>query len=1008
MYKTLIDRPIATTMIILIIVVFGIVGLQMIPVSLVPSADIPYISIQATAPKMSAREINERIVKVLHQELSQIEGIDNIVAESKDGIGQIKLSFIHGSDMSYMLLDVNEKIDKCIPYLPEIDRPKVLKANDTDIPAFYINITHANKSDINFSQISRLTTDVLSKRLEQLQEVSMVDISGYQHNHITINPDPSKLEQIGITLEEFESIIKSYNIDFGNVSIQDGQYLYNIKFLSKITSIEDISNIWLDVNGRILQIKDIATIKEVPTIKSGSIRSDGKQCITMAVYKQSDAKMSDLRTNINILINDVEKEYPQIKLTLTRDQTKLLEYSINNLYQNIIVGLILACSVIFIFIRNLKSSLLVLITMPVSILLSLSIFWITGLSINIISLSGVLLGIGMMSDNTVILIDNISGRLHRGDTLRNACIIGTQEVATPMLSSILTTCAVFIPMVFAKGLVGELFFDQAAAISIILFSSFLVIIVVIPVYFYYWSNKNKNSNKSIVEKETTADIFMKKWEERIMGWFIDHRSISFWILCFSIIGSTLLFIYMDVEKFPEITRTESILTIDWNEQITLSENESRVKNIETILIENCNQITSYVGVQDFILEHTENLQTNETSIYMNCENEKLLKNCHYQIQSFLNHNYPQATFSIKQSGNIFDAIFIDDETPIVASILPYSKPTIEIAEIRNVLDSLRKILPEIKIENPKTKRDALLIASSEKMALYGVSYEEITANLKNILNGNKLLSIASGSYSIPVYIGRDVSSLYEIISNNYIYKEDMKIPLSEFLNMTYIDDFRTINHGDNGDYYPIYFQVESEQVPRVISAIREYSQIQKDYDITLDGSWFTNRKIVQQIILLLMVAIVLLYLILAIQFDSLLQPLIILSEIIIDIFAALITLSLMGISLNIMSVTGLIIVSGIVINDSILKVDTINKLRMEGYKLREAITIGCTRRMKAIIMTSLTTILSVTPFLSRGSIGDDLQYPMSIVIIVGMSVGTIISLFILPSLYYSLYYRQNK
>lgn len=236
----------------------------------------------------------------------------------------------------------------------------------------------------------------------------------------------------------------------------------------------------------------------------------------------------------------------------------------------------------------------------------------------------------------------------------------------------------------------------------------------------------------------------------------------------------------------------------------------------------------------------------------------------------------------------------------------------------------------------------------------------------------------------------------------------MKIPLSEFLNMTYIDDFRTINHGDNGDYYPIYFQVESEQVPRVISAIREYSQIQKDYDITLDGSWFTNRKIVQQIILLLMVAIVLLYLILAIQFDSLLQPLIILSEIIIDIFAALITLSLMGISLNIMSVTGLIIVSGIVINDSILKVDTINKLRMEGYKLREAITIGCTRRMKAIIMTSLTTILSVTPFLSRGSIGDDLQYPMSIVIIVGMSVGTIISLFILPSLYYSLYYRQNK
>lgn len=1008
MFKNLIDRPIATTMIMLVIVVLGIVGLRLIPVSLVPSADSPYVTVQASSPKMSAREINESVVKILCQQLSQIEGVNEIVSEAKDGVGRIKLTFAYGTDMSYTFLEVNEKIDKSIPNLPNIERPKVLKASATDIPAFYINLTHTDNSEESFAQMSKLAQDVISKRLEQLPEVSMVDISGYQQSQIVIDLDLNKIEQLGINIDEFESIIISSIIDFGYLSIQDGLYRYNVKFLSNITSYQEIADIWFDANGRLMQIKDVASVKEIPAAKNGSVHSDGSRAISMAVIKQSDAKMSDLSSNVEELIDNITKEYPAIDITITRDQTQLLKYSIDNLYQNILIGLILACIVIFLFMRNVRSSLLVFVTIPVSLLLSIVAFWATGISVNILSLSGVLLGIGMMSDNTVILIDNITGRWHRGDSLRDACVIGAQEVAMPMLSSILTTCAVFLPMVFIKGIAGELFFDQAAAMSIILIASYLVILIVVPVYYYWWFGRCKKTPKHRPGEDSKFDLFLKKWEEKIMGWFIEHWSTSWVILIVSGIGAIVLFSIMPVEKFPEITRTESIVTVDWNEQITLEENEKRVEELESLLLQECNQVTSFVGIQDFILEHTDDLMTSEASVYINCDSDRLLLSMEESVTNYIYSNYPSATLEIKQSGNVFDVVFPEGEAPLIAQIHSTTKPTLEVKEIKLLLDSLQTILPDTGIDNPQLKRDALLIADSEKMALYGVSFEEIASILRNSLYGNELFSIVKGIDAIPVYIGRDVPSLFEIISNNFIIKEDIRIPLSEFLQLTFIEDFRTINSGNNGDYYPISLNADSKEVPKIISKIQDYLKGKREFNVNFSGSWFSNNEMIQEIVFLLIVAIILLYLILAIQFESLLQPIIILSEITIDIFAALLILWAMGLSLNLMSVIGLIIVSGIVINDSILKVDTINRLRSEGHPLKEAIRLGCTRRMKAIIMTSLTTILSVVPFLSRGNIGDDLQYPMSIVIIVGMTAGTLISLFLLPSLYYSLYKKQDR
>ena len=281
MLKHLIDRPITVTMITLVIVVLGIVSVRLLPVSLIPDVDIPYITVQAASSELSAREMDESVLKPLRRQLIQINGLEDIVSEAKDGSGTIRLTFNHGSDIDYLFIEVNEKIDRSMSGLGGIYRPKVLKASATDIPAFFVNITSSpgastgsatgsdrspslpkraglgEQDDLfpvseDFSRMSRFARDVISKRIEQLSEVAMVDVSGLVSDEILIIPDGSKLLQTGMTMAEFENCVKSSNIRLGSLTIRDGEYRYNVKFDSRASSGEDIANLWFKKDGRLL------------------------------------------------------------------------------------------------------------------------------------------------------------------------------------------------------------------------------------------------------------------------------------------------------------------------------------------------------------------------------------------------------------------------------------------------------------------------------------------------------------------------------------------------------------------------------------------------------------------------------------------------------------------------------------------------------------------------------------------------------------------------------------
>lgn len=1022
MLKTMLDRPVTVTMTLLVVMVLGIVSINRLPVSLIPDVDIPYITVQVTASDLSAREIDESISAPLRQQLIQLSSLEELRSESRDGVGTIRLTFQQGADIDYLFIEVNEKIDRSMGSLGDIDRPRVFKSSAVDIPAFYINMALKEESQVlddevdkelfpvsgDFSDMSAFASEVVTKRIEQLDEVAMVDVSGCIDPEILIIPDQQVLKSLSITESDFESYITAANIRLGSLSIRDGEYRYSVKFQSFADDKKDIEDIYFKAGDKLLQIKDVAQVIEHPSKRVGLARSDGKDAVTMAVIKQGDARMSSLKKSINGLMEQFENEYPDVSFTVTRDQTELLEYSINNLVGNIIAGIILACLIIFLFMQDFRSPALVALTIPTALIFSMLIFYIIGLTINIISLSGLLLGVGMMVDNTIILTDNITARWQRGEQLRDAVINGTKEVTGPMLSSVLTTCAVFIPLIFVNGIAGAMFYDEAMAVTVVLLSSYIVTITVIPVYYWQWYRKLPAFKPSPFLQRFSFEKITAFYEKG-MKWFFRHRWTGLAVFAVSIAGIILCSSFMKRERLPEITYTDTILDIDWNDHISLEENTERTMEIEAAAKDYASQVTSLVGTQQFVLSHSGDQSVSETSIYFQCDEASRLEDMKAAILSFLAENYPESVRSFRASGNIFDMVFSSDEAELVARLRPISSTTVELKPLVSTVDAIAAAFPETALPEIPVKTDVLYVADPEMMALYDVGYQELVTVLRNALNSNALFEIVQGTQSLPVVLGLDTRDMERIISSSTVKKKEAEIPVSALMTQVYDADLKYVVSGQEGNYYPLELSVEENRPDGMMAKIRSAVNSKEDFDVSFSGSWFSNRDMTKELGVTLLIAVLLLYLILASQFESLVQPLIILSELVIDIFGALLVLWIFGVSINLMSMIGLIVISGIVINDSILKIDTINRLRKDdGLGLMEAITEAGKRRLKAIVMTSLTTILSVCPFLARGSMGDDLQYPMSLVIIAGMVVGTFVSIYLVPLLYYGIYHRKEE
>lgn len=1003
MLRTLLHRPIAVTMTLIAIVTLGVLAFDRIPVSLMPDIDVPRIVVQMAAQGSSAREIEQRMVKPMRQQLSQVTGLQNIESTSRTDAGTVTLSFSPGTDMSMSFIEVNEKIDRAMSSMPkDMERPKVMKIGALDIPAFYIDVT-GGKAE----QTSRLVRNVISKRLEQVPEVAMVDYSGMVGTQIAIIPDPIRIAGLGISNSEIEKAVSDNNVVLEALSVRDGIYRYTIHFDSQILSVSDIENIYIRHDGRLLQIKDICKVEEMPADRKGIVTSDGKPAITMAVIKQSDAQMSTLQGRIDTLMTQIEKDYPELQLHVTRDQTRLLSYSMDNLQWNLILGIIMASVVLFFFIGGWRMPLLVIISIPLSLVLTLLCFYVIGVSLNIISLSGLILGVGMIVDNAIIVMDNIRQKKACDDRM---IVQSVKEVFMPMLSSVLTTCSVFVPLIFLSGTAGALFFDQAMGITIALFCSLAVASIVVPVYF-----RSLYRRKEFGSRAKENRMIMRWYEKGIRFTFRNGRKM---ILAFA--GCIVMILAVSPmirkERMPVLPHDDAIVTIDWNAGITPEENDRRVKEVLKAAGKYVTSFTTMVGGQDFILSHTKNITSSEAVCYIKSATADDCRKARETMMDYVAKHYPKAKTEAELATNIFDMIFSTDEPDLQIRLQNRSGGRPAVEQTRTVTDSLRLHFPELNIQHLATETYLQYQTDAQQMAYYKVTYQQLYLRFRELLGSNNIYDINSGGESVPVIIGTDGRNADVLLGNTIRNADGIDIPLEYLVKESRKEDYKHLTAGDEGEYAAI--DIENAGDGEVRKVMDYVSRITDDdarnLQATFTGNYFSSRTMVWELAMVMLVAVMLLYFILAAQFESLLQPVIILAEVVIDVALVMLALFVCGETLNVMSMIGMVVMCGIIINDSILKVDTINRLYRQAVAangvtrvtlLRSIVTAGH-QRLRPIIMTSLTTILAILPLLQRGDMGSALQFPLSFTIIVGMTVGTMVSLFFVPLVYHAIYGRR--
>ncbi len=1012
MVRFLLHRPIAVIMAFLALVILGCVTFTTLPVSLLPDVAIPHITVQLTGENMSARELESTMVTPLRRQLMQVSGLDEIQSETRDGSAIIRLDMDYGVDTDLAFIEVNEKIDAAMNSLPrDTRRPKAIKASATDIPVLYLYMTSPGG---DFIETCEVAENIVRRRLEQLPQVAMADVTGIPGKTLRIVPDIRRMMSAGITISDIQNVLDRNNAEPGSMTVRDGYYEYNIHIANQLRTPDDVRAIKMMKNGMIHTLGDICEVTLVERSPEGYTTYGNERAVAMALLKSDAASMDDMEDAVDEAIEYFTGQYPGIVFTKSRSQTELLDFTISNLEQNLILGLILVFIVCVLFMHSLRMPFIIGITIIVAVVITFLLFFLFRVSINIISLAGLILAVGMMIDNSVIVAENITQMRERGMPLADSCVAGTNEMITPMLSSSLTTVAVFVPLVFMSGIAGAIFADQAFSITAGLAASYVAGITLLPVMYYLFYRKAGNdTQRQKAGKPSGKLVFHTDWYDRGIDFIFAHKTATIIFVIVTLAAIFPLFRLLDTERMPHIDSSETLIHIDWNENINIDENLQRTRRLSSSVDSLVTEHSAYVGLQDYMLGDDAEMSSAESEIYFRIPSPDSLDTFKEILSSTLRHTWPGATYEYAAPANVFEKVFTSGKYPLEARFTLKNPGAPSAVDIVLALHRQVDKATGINSLDIPLREQINITVDHELCALYNVDESEVRRQLAIAFEGSHAATLRSYQDYVPIHIGADSRSVADVLAGTLVdARPDSKgntatVPMSALVHTSRGRDFKTITASASGEYIPVDFNIKAGQARDIMAAVSNVAASESEADVSFTGSIFSNERMMRELTVILLVSLLMMYFILCAQFESFVQPLIVLVEIPVDIAFALLSLWLCGQTLNLMSAIGIIVTCGIVVNDSILKIDSINELRKDGMPLFKAIHTAGNRRLKPILMTSITTIMAMVPVLFTSDMGSELQRPLATAMIGSMLIGTLVSIFVIPLLYYLIYHKRH-
>jgi len=999
------------------IVLFGFISLTKLPQELFPPITYPQLTVVTTYENAAPEEIETLITKPVEEAMGTVSGLRRLKSMSREGLSLVIAEFGWAQNMDFAALRMREKIDLIKERLPrESEEPLVMKYNPFELPIMTLSVT-GERSPQEIREISRR---IIKDELEKVEGVASAGITGGLEREIIVEVDQGRLNAQNVALLKVARSIADANLNYPAGTIKESFYEYLIRTLGEFEHVNEISEIAVKVERedpyarpeekdekisegkKLVLLKDVGTVYDTVKERTSFSRYNNEENVSMSIQKQAQANTLRVVNRVKKALKAIREEVPKdIKIEVVYDQSKFIKDSINGVRDAAVVGGGLAFLVLFLFLRDIRSSAIVIISIPISVIAVFTLMYMGGLSINMMSLGGLALGVGMLVDNAIVVLENISRHKESGEDNKTAAVTGANEVANAITASTLTTVVVFFPMIFVIGIAGQLFKQLAFTVIFALVASLFVALTIIPLL------------SGIKGAQTRQrEFILTKFYEKMLLKFLKFKKAGLLCVLFMFLGSLLLFIPLDKELMPKVDQGQFIIKVDMPSGARLRVTDNAAKKIEDHIsgLPYVEDVTCIVGstkgreAKDVL----ERLGSHQAEIRVNLKRRGRKIKTAQAVQNIKEHlarlELGGATIEYLLQESVFRAA-VEKSAPVVVEIKGEHMPTlIKITEkLMNKIEKIRGVYGA-KTDMPNPSPETKIYVDKDKASIYNLSVADIAQTAQIGLKGYvaSQLKEKGQEIDIRVRLREEDRKDFGKLARLQIHSPDESIvPLFTVARfgrglgpseIKRLDQERTIIITAN------IFKRPLKDVISDVAGVIKKMDISEEFTVKLAGESEEMTESFGSLRFALIFSILLVYMIMAAQFESLWQPFIIMVTVPLSIIGVLIALFLTGTSVNVVALLGIIMLGGIVVNNGIVLIDYFNLLRSRGKPIEEAVIEASKARLRPILMTALTTILALFPMAMAIGEGAELRGPMAISVIGGLLIATFLTLLVVPAL----------
>lgn len=1014
-----INRAVTFSMIFLGIVAFGLVSLGRLNPELFPNVTFPVATVITSYSGVGSEDIEKLIAQPIEGALTTITGVKEVSSICKEGLAINIVKFNWGTDMDVAATDIRERIDQIREILPkDAGNPFIFKFDVTAQPIMFVGLS---SKILNPEQMQKLSEDEIEPVLERIDGVARVSTRGGQKRQIQIQIDREKLSAYGLPVQSVLNVIRGENITLPAGEIDEDKSTKLIRAVGEFTSVEQIGNVVVSYkDGAPIYIKDIADVVDTYADQKDYVLVDGVPSVTFFVQKQPDANTIKIVNKVNKALKELRKKYEGlVEITVIGDNSQFIRDSLKNITSSAIQGGILALFVLFFFLYNIRSIMIIGIAIPISIIATFTVMDLAGVSLNIISMAGLALGLGMLVDNAIVVLENTYRHREEGEDRKQAASSGSSEVAIAITASTITTIAVFLPVIFVPGIAGVLFKDQALTVTFSLAASLIVALTVVPLLcsrFLKLESEGRRINwlRGIAKNLKSVQVSLDEFYSKILNWALSHKKTVIILVLIAFIASVSLFYpfrLIGTEFTPEFDQGEIMFSIETPPGTKLEITKNAAVQADRIIREVAgNDLkTTYiaVGAGEGLASLFTGSGQNIASIMIELKKLGERKRPQAEIEREIKERIVEIPGIRTVTGNdVGSSLLGFGGLPINIEIYGYDREIAKnlasrikemVENIDGTVDvqtSLSESSPELHIDIDRDKAYAL-----------GLNFANIASTVQTNILGTVASRYREGSdeYDIVVRLKKEDRLTRNDVYNIPVISPMMgNIPLGNLANIKPALGSVTIDRKKQERIVTVTGKLKGRDmgsVNRDIQAGLRSIPIPPGFTVSLGGAASDMAESFRWLGLALIGAIFLVYAVMASLYESFLTPFIIMFTFPLGIIGIAWLFFFTGTTFSLTAFIGLIVLAGIVVNNGIVMIDYINQLRNRGLSLREAVLKGARTRLRPILMTSLTTIGGMTPLaLGLGS-GSETSFPFARAVIGGLSVSSLLTLVFLPVLY---------